>query len=108
MSNTITPVIKKFGVNFHSEGGALTLDVDQVTDTNAESGTHTKTHPSGWTITGEIHEDYYTWVNEFKATHPKYGTVEGDFESEVKADSEEAFAHFYANHPPGAWDYGDI
>jgi len=92
-------VIKRFGLDFHSEGGALTLDPSQVMDSP---------HQSGWSIDGEIHEDYYEWVNFFKATHPTYGVVEGDFESEVVADSEEAFQHFYRNHPPVAWDYGDI
>ena len=30
---------------------------------------------SGWEITGEIHEDYYEWVNDFEATHSQYGKV---------------------------------
>lgn len=102
------PVIKRFGKDFDSPGGALTLDPTQVTDTDAESGTHTKTHHSGWTITGEIHEDYYVWVNEFTATHPELGTVEGNFEEEVRATSNEAFAHFWKHHQPEAWDYGEI
>jgi hypothetical protein len=34
--------------------------------------------------------------------------VWGDFEKEVYADSEEAFADFYAKHEPHAWDYWDI
>lgn len=28
---------------------------------------------SGWTIEGEIKEDFWEWVNEFTATHPVYG-----------------------------------
>jgi phytoene dehydrogenase-like protein len=66
------------------------------------------THASGWTITGEVHEDYYEWVNEFEAVHPELGRVWGDFEKEVHADSEAAFEHFYENHKPQSWDYGDI
>lgn len=66
------------------------------------------TQPSGWTITGEIHEDYYEWVNEFEATHPDFGRVWGDFEKEVFADSQEAYDHFFAQHPPKEWDYFDI
>lgn len=89
-------VTKTFGVDFNSAGGALTLP--------ASAGLH----ESGWTINGEIHEDYYEWINEFEASHPQYGRVWGNFEDEVHADSEEGFAHFYANHPPSAWDYGDI
>ena len=66
-------------------------------------------HPeSGWTIEGEVHEDYFEWVNDFVATHPKYGRIEGNFETEVTARSKRAFDHFYANHPPKEWDYYDI
>ena len=63
---------------------------------------------SGWTIEGQIHEDYFEWVNEFEATHPDFGRVWGDFEDVVYADSEKAFEHFYENHSPSSWDYYDI
>lgn len=63
---------------------------------------------SGWTIQGKICEDWYEWVNEFEATHPDFGRVWGNYETEVHADSEAAFKHFYANHPANVWDYGDI
>lgn len=66
------------------------------------------THPSGWTIVGEVHEDYFEWVNEFEASHPDFGRVWGDFEEEVFADSQEAYDHFFAHHPPHEWDYWDI
>ncbi len=101
-------ITKKFGVDFHSSGGALTLPQSAVTENDDQGGTHTRTHDSGWTITGEVHEDYYVWVNEFKATHLKYGEIAGNFEDEVTAESEEAFAHFWQNHEPEAWDYMDI
>lgn len=101
-------ITKKFGTDFHSSGGALTLSPTAVTDSGASGGTHTRTHDSGWTITGEIHEDYYEWVNDFEATHPTFGKVWGNFEGEVHADSEEGFAHFWKNHEPEAWDYMDI
>lgn len=101
-------VTKRFGQDFNSSGGALTLSSHEVTDTGAESGTHERTHPDGWTIKGEVKEDYYVWVNSFEAHHPQLGRVWGDFESEVHADSEKAFADFYAKHPPEAWDYYDI
>lgn len=65
-------------------------------------------HASGWEISGEIIRDYYEWVNQFKAEHPTYGKVYGDFEDVVFADSNEGFRHFFENHPPCAWDYGDI
>ena len=107
-SSAAYSVIKRFGQDFNSTGGALTLEPSEVTDTDAERGTYTRTHDSGWTITGDLHENYYVWVNDFKATHPELGCVEGNFEDEVKATSEEAFAHFYKHHTPLAWDYGDI
>jgi len=102
-------ITKKFGVDFTSDGGALTLDVEEVTkpgsDTNVQ---YYKTHPDGWKITAYINEDYYEWINYFEAKHLIYGDVWGDFQYIVFADSEEAFQHFYKNHPPHAWDYGDI
>lgn len=63
---------------------------------------------SGWTIEGEVHEDWYEWVNFFTATHPVYGKIEGDFEDTVTAETHEAFEHFYKHHPPTEWDYWDI
>ncbi len=63
---------------------------------------------SGWEISGEIHEDYYEWVNDFEATHPTFGKVWGNFEDTVFADSEEGYNHFIKNHPPESWDYWDI
>lgn len=110
-NNDTTPKITKiFGKDFDSNGGALTLERREVTDDeNAVSGrTYTKTHESGWTITGKIFEDCFTWVNHFEAHHPYFGKVWGDFESEVYADTEKGFADFYKNHTPEAWDYHDI
>jgi len=101
-------ITKKFGVDFTSSGGALTLEAAEVSDDDPTSGEHTKTHEDGWKITGEVFEDYYTWVNYFSAEHPTLGKVWGDFEDEVFADSEEAFADFYSKHEPSAWDYGEI
>jgi hypothetical protein len=63
---------------------------------------------SGWTIEGEIHEDYYEWVNDFVATHPVYGKIEGNFEKEVTAECEIAHDHFVKHHPYNEWDYYDI
>jgi len=101
-------ITKKFGVDFFSEGGALTLRAECVSSDPNATGTHARTHDSGWTISGKIHEDYFLWVNEFFAFHPKYGMVSGNFESDVRADSEEGFAHFWKHHEPEAWDYSDI
>lgn len=63
---------------------------------------------SGWTVEGEIHEDYFKWVNRFKATHPTYGVIEGDFNETVTAESEEAFNDFMKNHTPESWDFDNI
>lgn len=89
-------------------GMAITLSADQVRGELQEDGTYSRTHKSGWTITGEIHEDYVEWVNHFVATHPVYGQVSGDFEEEVHASTREAFRHFYRLHRPELWDYQDI
>jgi hypothetical protein len=63
---------------------------------------------TGWTIDGEIHEDYFEWINEFEAFHPKYGRVCGDFETVVKASSKKAYEQFIKDHPYQEWDYWDI
>ena len=108
-------ICKKYGVDFKSTcddklmRGALTLLHDDVcSDVNITEGTHSRTHESGWTITGELQEDYYVWVNDFHATHPEYGRVWGDFQREVFADSEEGYQHFWINHKPYSWSYWDI
>lgn len=90
-------VIKKFGIDFNSYGGALTLNPSDL-----------GTHKDGWTVKGEVIEDYYEWVNEFEAHHLFYGKVWGDFEDTVYADSEEGFKDFYEKHTPEEWDYQDI
>jgi len=105
----MSEIIKKFGVDFHSEGGALTLPLSAIDETERKfSGISKRRHDSGWTISGEVQEDYYRWVNSFEAYHQKYGKVYGDFEENVVAESEEAFAHFYKHHTPYSWDYADI
>lgn len=103
-------ITKVFGVDFNSYGGALTLYQHEVAEEHesARVEPYTKTHDDGWTITGQLIEDYYTWVNDFEASHPKFGKVWGNFETEVYADSEEGFDDFYEKHTPEAWDYGDI
>lgn len=62
------------------------------------------THASGWTISGVLHEDWFTWVTDFKATHPLYGKIVGNFMTKVKVPSEEAFRHFMKHHAPNDWD----
>lgn len=92
-------IIKTAGKDYQYGFGhdALTLKTDVLGINESE-----------WVITGQIHEDYYEWVNEFEAIHPKYGRIYGDFEKERIAESEEAFQHFWENHEPEDWDYWDI
>jgi hypothetical protein len=106
-------IVKKYGEDFDSSGGALTLDPDCVFEEGLGKSypvrkLSSRTHENGWTIKGTIIEDYYYWVNDFEAQHPKFGRVWGDFEDKVFADSEEGFEDFYKNFPPNAWDYADI
>jgi hypothetical protein len=62
----------------------------------------------GWTIEGEVVEDWYEWVNDFTAFHPVYGRIEGNFETEVTAETQLALDHFLHHHPFIEWDYYDI
>ena len=96
-------ITKKFGIDFDSSGGALTLPSSYVSE--GEDG---KTHKNGWTISGDVYEDYYLWVNKFEAVHPELGKVWGNFEDEVYADSEVGYRDFYENFSPEEWDYQDI
>lgn len=99
---------KTYVMDFHSQ--ARTLSAEQVFGPghNWETGSHSFTHPDGWTISGVIVEDYCYWVNIFEASHPVHGRVWGNFEEEVCADSEEGFTAFLADHPYEEWDYYDI
>lgn len=81
----------------YRDTNARTVDPDFIGDND-----------SGWYIEGIIHEDYYEWVNYFKAVHPEHGIVFGDFEKTVYASSEEAFNQFLKDHPYNEWDYHDI
>lgn len=65
----------------------------------------------GWTISAEIQEDYYKWINDFEAVKSdgdKHYTVKGNFENEVICSSLEALEDFLTNHMPEEWDYWDI
>lgn len=107
-------IIKRFNIDFKSEFGALTLDPWEVRGDKVGVGEYgksifKKTHADdGWTIEGVVSEDYYEWVNYFRASHTELGKVWGDFESTVYASSEEGFKDFYSKHTPTAWDYQDI
>lgn len=66
-----------------------------------------RTHDDGWTIAGAA-ECYMQWVNNFKAHHPKYGAVEGNFEEWVYYDTKEGLKDFMKKHPIDVWNYMDI
>ena len=103
-------VIKEYGKDFHSEGGSLNLYAAEVSpyDVDFPDVEYPKIHDDGWKITAKVHEDYYEWIENFKAEHPIYGKVWGNFQDKVFADSEEGYQHFYKNHTPFAWDHDDI
>lgn len=60
-------------------------------------------HESGWTITGVVTWDYYSFCETFTATHADHGAVwsrkmnEFDYEC-IKASSTDAFDHFWQHH----------
>ena len=101
-------ITKTYGIDFGEIGLACTLDKSEVTCKKVTSGIYTREHPDGWIITGEVHEDYYVWVEDFTAIHPEFGEVSGSFDGEIRATSEEAFTHFYYRHKPDIWDKDNI
>ena len=58
----------------------------------------THIHADGWTITGKLHADWFITVEDFTATHPKFGILKGNFAKKITATSKEAYEHFIANH----------
>ena len=106
---TFELVVKKFGKDFSSKKGALTLKASEVCKGKIDVGHFSKKHPDGWKIEGFVYGDGERfWVNEFMATHPDYLRVFGDFEYEIVCDSEEGFNNFMKNHSPEEWDYEEI
>ena len=98
-----------FEVQFKEDGLAHTLDAEDVCENHgSQTGYQTRTHASGWTISGAVKEDYYYWVNDFEAHHPDFGRVWGDFEEKVFADTESGYEAFCAAHSVHHWDYQDI
>jgi hypothetical protein len=97
-------------LDWEYHGSACNFRTDLITDAKDpySNENYTKLHPSGWKISGQVRENYYSWVQEIEASHVEYGVVKGDFEKEVFASSQWAFDHFMKNHPPRNWDYGDI
>ena len=98
------------------DGDAWTLGPDCVSifdDTKQDwsqdnNNISTRVHDNGWTITGQIQEDYYSWVLEFVAFHPQYGMVWGNIDQEILATSEEAWLMFSREFPAEPFDFGCI
>jgi hypothetical protein len=109
-------IVKKFGVDFDSGMETLVLPPEYIFadglgksyDDCANRKFCSRLHDNGWLITGKISEDYFYWVNRFKARHPKLGKVWGDFSKEVFADTEEGYQDFFKNFPPKDFDYDEI
>ncbi len=98
-----------YEVRFADDSMAHTLDAEEVCENHGSlTGFSSRTHADGWTISGDIKEDWYYWVNTFEAHHPVFGRVWGDFEDVVFADSQQGYEAFCASHPPRTWDYQDI
>lgn len=87
---------------------ARTLPPSYVTDEKGCVGDFSKSHSSGWTISGIVNSDWFFFVNDFKAFHEQLGEVYGNFEEQVTASSQQALSHFLAHHAPEEWDYRDI
>jgi len=88
---------KQKGVHWQNMYGACTLSALMLGE-----------NVSGWTISGEVFRDYYSWVNSFEATHPDYGAIKGDYEDKILVETEAAWQHFYQYHPPEQWSYMEI
>lgn len=99
---------EKFTKGFGSQAITLTYRYLLGGECDTSSGKFSKTHDNGWTIKGTVVEDYYRWINEFEATHPKLGKVWGNFESEVFFTSKEGYKDFSEKFPVERWDYRDI
>lgn len=102
-----------FDYPFPDEHHIWTLPLDCVIEykpgEKVKSGRYQRYHKeSGWTIDGQLYQDYYCWVEDFKASHPIYGTLEGDFNCEVTASSDEAWHDFLKHHPYDDFCPGDI
>ena len=78
--------------------GALTLD---------PSCLYAPAIHGGWIVSGEVQDDFFTWVNNFAAVKDS-DFVCGNFESEIWATNQEAYDDFIKNCPPDSWDYDEL
>jgi hypothetical protein len=95
---------KDFGIGL-CDYDAVALDEYAVCEDGITSGkfdytaTYTRTHTSGWTISGKIQVDHFEWVSVFTAIHPQWGKIVADLDEQIEVESAEAYEHFFANHP---------
>lgn len=61
----------------------------------------------GWIIEAKrVQSEFYaefSWIEEFKATHPIHGIVFGDYQSKVYASTNKAFEHFHQYYFPNVF-----
>jgi hypothetical protein len=108
MHNCATLHVSEVGVTIPDGWDSDDSDYDRRIKLAELNLVHTKTHEDGWTIRGKICEDWFIWVNKFKAFHPKYGRVQGNFEEIIYSDTQEGYDDFLKNHPPREWNSEDI
>lgn len=72
---------------------------------------YSRTHKNGWTISGQIVEDYVSWVPFITAFHKNYGIIYGDFSEEiivVSNNPDKTLFNFLDNNMPLVWTSWDI
>jgi len=72
---------------------------------------YSRTHKNGWTISGQIVEDWVSWVPFITASHKIYGIIYGDFSEEiivVSDNPDKGLFHFLDNNIPLVWTSWDI
>lgn len=103
---TIAHVRKQSGLDYSPD---FVLPISSVTDQclcqPLNKQVYTRTHTSGWTISGQPKSDRCSsnpdsckyWITEFIAVHPVYGYVWGDVEYEIYAETEYGYVDFVKN-----------
>ncbi len=76
----------------------LKIDASDFNDYYA-ANVYSLRHLSGWKIIAKMKTDNYKWIQDFRASHKKYGTIYGNFNKSVYAESEESYNDFIKNHP---------
>lgn len=81
---------------------------DWICNDNIDNDIFELAHASGWTIRAKIHNDWYSWIQNFEAQHPIFGDLKGDFNDKVECTDKNAFFHFIKYHTPIIFDMYDI